>query len=162
MQFKNNTKQRFKTIQGLRSFKDTLPKNIKKIIKKKGHIFSETLNNWKYIVGNEIFQICYPKSFKNSNKFGVSTLHVMVKRGHEIDLEYSKKEIMNKMNSFFGYAVVEKLKFISFDDAQTKFKKIDESENRVTNSKYTDRINDIKNDKIKKSLLELTKLFKQR
>jgi hypothetical protein len=162
MQFKNNTKQRLKTIQGLRSFKDTLPKNIKKIIKKKGHIFSETLNNWKYIVGNEIFQICYPKSFKNSNKFGVSTLQVMVKRGHEIDLEYSKKEIMDKMNSFFGYAVVEKLKFISFDDAQTKFKKIDEKKNHVTNSKYTDRINDIKNDKIKKSLLELTKLFKQR
>ncbi|WP_415322934.1 DUF721 domain-containing protein [Candidatus Pelagibacter sp. Uisw_127] len=162
MQFKNNTKQRFKTIQGLRSFKDTLPKNIKKIIKKKGHIFSETLNNWKYIVGNEIFQICYPKSFKNSNKFGVSTLQVMVKRGHEIDLEYSKKEMMDKMNSFFGYAVVEKLKFISFDDAQTKFKKIDKNENYVTNSKYTDRINDIKNDKIKKSLLELTKLFKQR
>jgi hypothetical protein len=162
MQFKNNTKQRFKTIQGLRSFKDTLPKNIKKIIKKKGHIFSETLNNWKYIVGNEIFQICYPKLFKNSNKFGVSTLHVMVKRGHEIDLEYSKKEIMDKMNSFFGYAVVEKLKFISFDDAQTKFKKIDENENHVTNSKYTDRINHIKNDKIKKSLIELTKLFKQR
>ena len=162
MQFKNNTKQRFKTIQGLRSFKDTLPNNIKKIIKKKGHIFSETLNNWKYIVGNEIFQICYPKSFKNSNKFGVSTLHIMVKRGHEIDLEYSKKEIMDKMNSFFGYAVVEKLKFISFNDDQTKFKKIDENENHVTNSKYANKINNIKNDKIKKSLLELTKLFNQR
>ena len=162
MQFKNNTKQRFKTIQGLRSFKDTLPKNIKKIIKKKGHIFSETLNNWKYIVGDDLFQICYPKSFKNSNKFGVSTLQIMVKRGHEIDLEYSKKEIMDKMNSFFGYAVVEKLKFISFDDAQTKFKKLDTNENHVTNNKYTDRINNIKNDKIKKSLLELTKLFKQR
>ncbi|MDA8841462.1 DUF721 domain-containing protein [Candidatus Pelagibacter bacterium] len=162
MQFKNNTKQRFKTIQGLRSFKDTLPKNIKKIIKKKGHIFSETLNNWKYIVGDNLFQICYPKSFKNSNKFGVSTLQIMVKRGHEIDLEYSKKVIMDKMNSFFGYAVVEKLKFISFDDAQTKFKKLATNENHVTNIKYADRINSIKNDKIKKSLLELTKLFKQR
>ncbi|MDB9698963.1 DUF721 domain-containing protein [Candidatus Pelagibacter sp.] len=162
MQFKNNTKQRFKTIQGLRSFKDTLPKNIKKIIKKKGHIFSETLNNWKYIVGDDLFQICYPKSFKNSNKFGVSTLQIMVRRGHEIDLEYSKKVIMDKMNSFFGYAVVEKLKFISFDDAQTKFKKLDTNENYVTNIKYTDRINSIKNDKVKKSLLELTKLFKQR
>ena len=162
MQFKNNTKQRFKTIQGLRSFKDTLPKNIKKIIKKKGHIFSETLNNWKYIVGDDLFQICYPKSFKNSNKFGVSTLQIMVKRGHEIDLEYSKKVIMDKMNSFFGYAVVEKLKFISFDYAQTKFKKLDTNENHVTNIKYADRINSIKNDKVKKSLLELTKLFKQR
>jgi len=162
MSVKNNIKQRNRSFQGLRSFKDTLPTNIKKIIKKKGHIFSETLNNWKLIVGDEIFQICYPKTFKNSNKFGVSTLYVMVKRGHEIDLEYSKKEIMSKMNSFFGYVVVEKLKFLSFDDAQTKFKKIDENENRVTNSKYTDRIKDIKNDKIKQSLLELTKLFKQR
>ena len=159
MQFKNNTKQRFKTIQGLRSFKDTLPKNIKKIIKKKGHIFSETLNNWKYIVGDDLFQICYPKSFKNSNKFGVSTLQIMVKRGHEIDLEYSKKVIMNKMNSFFGYAVVEKLKFISFDDAQTKFKKLDKNENHVTNIKYADRINSIKNDKIKKSLLRINEII---
>jgi hypothetical protein len=162
MQFKNNTKQRLKTIQGLRSFKDTLPKNIKKIIKKKGHIFSETLNNWKYIVGNEVFQICYPKLFKNSNNFAVSTLHVMVKRGHEIDLEYSKKEIMDKMNSFFGYTVVEKLKFVSFNDAQTNFKKVIKNENNVTNKRYTDSIKDIKNDKIKNSLLELTKLFKQR
>ena len=162
MQFKNNTKQRFKTIQGLRSFKDTLPKNIKKIIKKKGHIFSETLNNWKYIVGDELFKICYPKTFKNSNKFGVSTLQVMVKRGHEVDLEYSKKNIMDKMNSFFGYTVIEKLKFISFDDTQTKLKKIEKDINGVTNNKYADRIKSIKNEKIKKSLLELTKLFKQK
>ena len=160
MQFKNSSKQR--NVQGLRSFKDTLPKNIKKIIKKKGHIFSETLNNWKYIVGDELFQICYPKSFKNSNKFGASTLQVMVKRGHEIDIEYSKKDIMNKMNSFFGYMVVEKLKFISFDDAQTEFKKDEKNDNSVTNNKYTHKIKDVKNDKIKKSLLELTRLFKQR
>ena len=52
----------------------------------------------------------------------------MVKRGHEVDMEYSKKDIMDKMNSFFGYAVVEKLKFISFDDAQTKFKKEEKNE----------------------------------
>ena len=162
MQFKNNIKQRFKTIQGLRSFKDTLPKNIKKIIKKRGHIFSETLSNWKYIVGSNLFKVCYPKSFKNSNKLGVSTLNVMVKRGHEVDLEYSKKDIMDKMNSFFGYTVVEKLKFISFDDAQTKFKKISENVNYVTNSKYENRIMRIKNVKVKNSLLELTKLFKQR
>jgi hypothetical protein len=66
------------------------------------------------------------------------------------------------MNSFFGYTVVEKLKFISFDDAQTKFKKISENVNYVTNSKYENRIMRIKNVKVKNSLLELTKLFKQR
>ena len=162
MSFKNNIKQRNSSFQGLRSFKDTLPTSVKKIINKKGHIYSETLNNWKYIVGDELFKICYPKTFKNSNRFGVSTLLIMVGRGHEVDLEYSKKEIINKMNSFFGYSVVEKIKFTSFsDENETHFKKNDNEQN-VTNKKYQKKINDVKNEKIKKSLIELTKVFKQK
>ena len=148
MNFKYNTKQRNKTIQGLRSFKDTLPQEAKRILNKKGHIFSETLNNWKYLVGDNFFNICYPKSFKNSNKFGVSTLLVMVKRGHEIDIEYSKKQIMNKMNSYFGYTVVEKIKEKKVINA--------------TKSEHIKKISNIKNDKIKKSLLELSKLFSKK
>lgn len=165
MPYKNNIKQRNKTIQGLRSFKDTLPTKIKKLIKKKGHIFSETLNNWKYIVGEEFFKICYPKTFKNSNKFGVSTLIIMVKRGREVDLEYSKKQIIDKMNGFFGYEVVEKLKLISFDDNFTSFKKdhnIRLEPSSATNNKFINKIIDIKNDKIKKSLIELNNLFKKK
>ena len=162
MQFKKYTKQRRKSIQGLRSFKDTLPKNIKKVINKKGHIYSETLNNWKYIVGENLFKVCYPKSFKNSNRFGVSTLVVMVKRGHEVDLEYSKKDVMDKMNSYFGYGVVEKLKLISFDDEKKIFKKENSQDKIVTNSKYQTTINNVKNEKIKKSLIELTKVFKEK
>ena len=162
MQFKNNTKRGNVTIQGLRSFKDTLPKNVKKIINKKGHIYSETLGNWRYIVGDELFKVCYPKTFKNSNRFGVSTLLVMVKRGHEVDLEYSKKEILDKMNSFFGYLVVEKLKFISFNEDQNITFSEENKVKNVTIKKYQSKINDIKNDKIKKSLIELTKVFKQK
>ena len=162
MQFKNNTKQRNQTVQGLRSFKDTLPKNVKKIINKKGHIYSETLSRWKYIVGVELFKVCYPKTFKNSNRFGVSTLVIMVKRGHEVELEYSKKDIINKMNSFFGYSVVEKLKLVSFDYEQEIV-----SENKKINrdmeiNKYKNKINDVKNDKIKKSLMKLAKVFKEK
>ena len=162
MQFKKYTKQRNRSIQGLRSFKDTLPKNIKKVINKKGHIYSETLSNWKYIVGENLFKICYPKSFKNSNRFGVSTLLIMVIRGHEVDLEYSKKEIIDKMNSFFGYSVVEKLKFITFDDEKKIFLKKNTLNQNETNNKYQKKINDVKNDKIRKSLLELTKVFKEK
>ena len=162
MQFKKYTKQRNRSFQGLRSFKDTLPKNIKKVINKKGHIYSETLSNWKYIVGESLFKVCYPKSFKNSNKFGVSTLMIMVKRGHEVDLEYSKKEIVNKMNSFFGYTVVEKLKFTSFEDEKKNFLQEGNQKEIVTNSKYQNKINDVKNEKIKKSLIELTRVFKEK
>ena len=162
MQSKNNTKQRNASIQGLRSFKDTLPKNVKKIINKKGHVYSETLSNWKYLVGSELFKICYPKTFKNSNKFGVSTLVVMVKRGHEVDVEYSKKDILDKMNNFFGYTVVEKLKFISFDDEQEITNLSDAKVKNVAISKYQDKIKDVKNEKIKKSLKELTRVFTEK
>ena len=162
MQFKKYTKQRNKSIQGLRSFKDTLPKNIKKFINKRGHIYSETLNNWKYIAGENLFKVCYPKSFKNSNRFGVSTLLIMVKRGHEVDLEYSKKKIIDNMNSFFGSSVVEKLKFTSFDEEKKAFIKKNDQEEDVTNKKYLNKINDVKNEKIKKSLLNLTKVFRQK
>ena len=162
MSFKNNIKQRNSSFQGLRSFKDTLPTSVKKIINKKGHIYSETLNSWKYIVGDELFKICYPKTFKNSNRFGVSTLLIMVKRGHEVDLEYSKKNILDKMNSFFGYSVVEKLKFISFDDEQQIFVTPNNNQENVAIDKYKNKINDVKNEKIKKSLIELTKVFKEK
>ena len=162
MQFKNNTKQRNTGIQGLRSFKDTLPKNVKKIINKKGHVYSETLNNWKNLVGNELFKVCYPKTFKNSNKFGVGTLVIMVKRGHEVDVEYSKKDILDKMNNFFGYSVVEKLKFISFDDEQEITTSDNTDVKNVAISKYQHKIKDVKNEKIKKSLIELTKVFREK
>ena len=161
MQFKNNSKQRFGSIQGLRSFKDTLPKNIKKVINKRGHIYSETLNNWKFIVGKDLFKVCYPKTFKNLNKFGVSTLLIMVKRGHEVDLEYSKKEIMDRMNSLFQNPVVERIKIISFHDEKL-IKQENEPKTNVTNNKFKKKINNIKNEKVKKSLIELTKVFKQK
>ena len=162
MQFKKYTKQRNRSIQGLRSFKDTLPKNIKKVINKKGHIYSETLSNWKYIVGESLFKVCYPRSFKNSNKFGASTLLVMVKRGHEIDLEYSKKQIIDKMNIFFGYSVVEKLKLVSFNDEIEILSKDSRKEKNVTNNKYQKKIDNVKNEIIKKSLHELIKVFKEK
>ena len=162
MYFKNNTKQRLRSIQGLRSFKDTLPTNIKKVINKRGRIFSEILNNWKFLVGESLFKVCFPKSFKNSNKFGVSTLLIMVKRGHEIDLEYSKKEIMNKVNSFFGNTVIEKIKFTTFEEERKQVIRDKIKKNAVTRKTYHEKIEGVKNEKIKKSLIELTKVFREK
>ena len=162
MQFKKYTKQRNGSIQGLRSFKDTLPKNIKKFISKRGQIYSETLNNWKHIVGENLFKVCYPKSYKNSNKFGVSTLTIMVRRGNEVDLEYSKKEIITRMNTFFEGQVVEKIKLTSFNDERRIIVEKNDLNLHVTNNKFKDKISNVKNEKIKKSLLELTKVFKEK
>ena len=159
MQFKNNSKQRFKSIQGLRSFKDTLPKNIKKLINKRGHIFSETLNNWKHIAGEDLFKVCYPKAYRSSNKFGVSTLLIMVKRGHEIELEYSKKKIMDKMNFFFQNQVVERIKFKSFNDEKSD-RQENEPQTHGTKNRFEKKLTNVENENLKKSLIELTKVFK--
>ena len=158
MSLKYNTKQRNKSIQGLRSFKDTLPTKIKKILIKKGHIYSGTLDNWKYIVGEELFKVCYPKSFKNSNKLNGSCLNIMVKRGSEVDLEYSKKTIIKKINAYFGYNVVQNIRLNTFEDRyeKTTRKKVI----NATKSEHIKKITNIKNDKIKNSLLELSKLYK--
>ena len=158
MQYKSNSKQRYRSIQGLRSFKDTLPTKVKKILKKKGHIFSETLDNWRYIVGDELFKVCYPKSFKSSNKFGASTLSIMVKRGHEVEMEYSKTEIIKKINTYFNDRIVEKIRLITFDSNQKIFKR--EIIKDVTKNRYTKKITNIKNEKIKNSLLKLSNLLK--
>ena len=158
MQYKSNSKQRYRSIQGLRSFKDTLPTKVKKILNKKGHIFSETLDNWRYIVGDDLFKVCYPKSFKSSNKFSSSTLSIMVKRGHEVEMEYSKTEIIKKINTYFNDRIVEKIRLITFDSNQKIFKR--EIIKDVTKNQYTKKITNIKNEKIKNSLLKLSNLLK--
>jgi hypothetical protein len=158
MSLKYNTKQRYKSIQGLRSFKNTLPTKVKRILDKKGHMYSETLDNWKYIVGDELFKVCYPKSFKSSNKLGGSYLNIMVKRGNEVDLEYSKKNIINKMNAYFGYEAVKNIKLNTFEGQYEK--NIEKKFSNVTKREHIKKIDNIKNDKIKKSLLELSKIFR--
>ena len=161
MQFKKYTKQRNGSIQGLRSLKYTLPKNIQKFIIKRGQVYSKTLHNWKYIVGDELFKVCYPKSYKNSNKLSVSTLLIMVKRGHEVELEYSKKEIMDRLNSLFENSVVKKIKLISFTD-ESLFKKKYDIQKNVEKNNYIDKVSHIKNEKIKKSLIQLSKVLSRK
>ena len=149
MQFKKYTKQRLGGIQGLRSFKDTLPTKVKKIIYKKGSMLPEILNNWKYIVGKELFDICYPNKFKSSNKVRGSTLEIMVNRGSEVDVEYSKKQIMNKLNSIFGYVAVDKIKIITFE----KNEKINLEKNKSASKRdFSKSLNGIKNVSIKNAL----------
>ena len=161
MNSKYYNKNSRKIIQGLRSFKDILPSKVKSLINKKGQIYSETLDNWRYFVGNDLFDISFPKSFKNENKLGSSCLTVMVKRGNEVNFEYSKNIIIEKINSFFGYEAVQNLKLVSFEE---KNQEINEKQagRDVTKYKYKKQISDIKNDKIKNSLIELSKVYKKK
>lgn len=156
MNFKYNSKQRNTSIQGLRLFKDTLPTKAKKIITKKGEIYSKTLDNWKYIVGEKLFKVCFPKSYRKSNIRG-NCLIIMVKHGCQVDLEYSKQNIIDKINYFFGRNVVDNVSLKFFDDNNLVDQEIKSI--NVTKNSFKDKISIIKNKEIKNSLLKLDKLF---
>ena len=113
MRLKNNTRHRKKSIQGLRSFKDSLPKNIRETILKKADVYSKLIDNWKTIVGDDLFEACIPKSFKNFRSSGIKCLNLVVKRGKEIDVEYSRKFMIDKINKFYGYEFVNTIKLLS-------------------------------------------------
>ena len=161
MNSKNYNRNNRKFIQGLRSFKDILPSKIKKIINKKGQIYSETLDNWRNFVGNDLFNISFPKSYKNENKLRSSCLTVMVKRGNEVNFEYSKNIVIEKINSFFGFEAVKSIKLVSFEEISEKFIEKQSLDN-VTKNKYKKQISGIKNEKIKISLSELSRVYKKR
>ena len=112
MHIKNNIRQNTFYIQGLRSFKNSLPKNVKKILNKKGLVYYEILNRGNYLVGNEISKVSFPKTFKPSRKNAPGTLIINVQRGNEINIEFNKNKIIEKINSYFGYRILnnEKIK----------------------------------------------------
>ena len=154
-----NSNQRSKVIQGLRSFKDTLPTKIKKIINKKGTIYPEILDNWKHFVGNDLFKFSFPIKYKNSNKINNSTLEIMIKRGKEIDIEYSKNKIIDKINAYFGYKVLEKIKIVTFDRDETYN---EEEISYASKKKFHSNIKNVKDESLRRSLSNLIKVFKSR
>tara|TARA_Y100000590_G_C15023579_1_gene752298 strand:- start:164 stop:523 length:360 start_codon:yes stop_codon:yes gene_type:complete len=118
MRFKNNTRQRNRSIQGLRSFKDTLPKDIREAIFKKANIYSKIIDNWKKIVGHDLYEACSPASFKNLKNSGIKCMSIMVKKGREVDVEYSRKVLISRINEFLGYEFVNKIKLINYKDTK--------------------------------------------
>ena len=115
MHHKQNNKESKTYVQGLRPFGNTLPRGIKGILKKNGYNYSEIISKWNLLVGKNISNCCYPKSIKMNQKNKSGTLVLLLERGNEINVEYSKKEIINKINSYFGYRLINEVK-LTFKD----------------------------------------------
>ena len=106
-------------------------------------------------MGNEISKISYPKSFKPSAKNAPGTLIIGVQRGSEINVEFNKNIIIEKINSFFGYKILNEIRLETFNFLKKNVnnKKMHISLNNK--KKIKDSIKSINNQKIKKSLTEL-------
>ena len=158
MHFKKSIKQGSFYIQGLRSFKDTLPKNLKKILNKRGYVYSDIINNWSYIVGSNISNVSYPKSFKPNGKKSAGTLIINVQRGNEVDIEYSKTQIINKINSYFGYRLINEIRLKTINSETQKIK--NKNALKKLSKNFEKKINEVKNKNIRNSLSQLLDVIK--
>ena len=108
MHKKNNNKmQTF--IQGLRPFSTSIPKSLRKYLRKGGYNYSNIVDNWTKIVNKKISDVCYPVTVKMGKEMRDGTLVLNVIHGKEVEVEYGKNEIIDKINSFFGYNCINKI-----------------------------------------------------
>jgi hypothetical protein len=144
-------------IQGLRPFSSTVPYGLKKKLKKGGYNFSEIVDNWTKLVGNTISSACYPCTIKMNSNMKEGTLILNVIHGNEVNIEYCKTEILDKINSFFGYQCIKEIKLKSTREEKNE-KKLEQNKKTVMKS-YKNELNNVKNNDLKNSLKELIKAF---
>jgi hypothetical protein len=152
MHYKQNNKESKTYVQGLRSFGNTLPRGVKGLLKKNGYNYSEIISKWNFLVGKEISNFSFPLEIKINKGNDGATLVLSIERGNEINIEYSKNEIINKINSYFGYKLINTVQLkASASKHKKKIKKITGNLPR----KLKTKINEIKSENIRKSLSEL-------
>ena len=166
MHYKQNNKESKTYVQGLRPFVNTLPRGIKGILKKNGYNYSEIVGKWKSLVGKDISDFAHPKSIKISKNQKNGILILQVKRGNEITIEYSKKEIIEKINSFFGYKAITDLRIHqNFTTFKSNIEKLNSSEKELNSFEKElifNKVNDLKNSDLKEALINLGSNIKQR
>jgi len=158
MHHKQNNKESKTYVQGLRSFGNTLPRGIKNILRKNGYNYTEIISKWKGLVGEEISNCSYPKSIKMKKGETNGTLLIAVKRGNEITVEYSKTEIIRKINSYFGYQLINEIKLEAFNSENKKIR----NNNAISkiSKNFQSKIDKIKNKNLKSSLSQLLDTIK--
>ncbi len=159
MHNKNNNKtQTF--IQGLRPFSSSIPKTLKKHLKKGGYNYSNIVDNWTEIVSKKISDACYPITVKMGKKMKDGTLVLNVIHGKEMQIEYEKNEIIDNINSFFGYNCISNVKLKIVQD---KIKDENKYFPKIKNlSKIEKKMNTVDNEQLKSSLNNFLKAYNEK
>tara|TARA_B100000945_G_C20166533_1_gene495699 strand:+ start:75 stop:530 length:456 start_codon:yes stop_codon:yes gene_type:complete len=148
------------SIQGLRTVSNSLPRGLKTILKKGGHNYSTIIYNWSNLVGKKISNVCYPKSVKAGKDLKNGMLVLNVFHGDQVFVEYSKKDIIDKVNSFFGYQFIKDIRLVLVKEKVDKIKKYDF--NNDEKIRFKSKIEKIGNQNLKKNLTNLINVFNKR
>ena len=110
MHSKKSNNKNYSFIQGLKPFSRSIPQGLKKLLKKGSYNFSNIIDNWTKMVGKDISDACYPNTIKMGKEMNNGTLILNVIHGNELNIEYGKQEIIDKINSFFGFKCIKEVK----------------------------------------------------
>ena len=159
MHKKNNSKtQTF--IQGLRPFSSSIPKTLKRHLKKGGYNYSNIVDNWTRMVSKKISDACYPIKVKMGKEMRNGTLILNVLHGKEIEVEYEKNEIKDKINSFFGYNCISNVNLkIVQPEINNKIKNFQKIKNL---DKVEAKMKEVNDDKLKVSLRNFLKAYNEK
>jgi hypothetical protein len=159
MHNKNNNKtQTF--IQGLRPFSSSIPKKLKKHIRKGGYNYSNIVDNWTRMVSKKISDSCYPITVKMGKDMKNGNLVLNVVHGKELEVEYEKQDIIEKINSFFGYNCISHITLKIVQDAIKNNKKVFPKIKNL--SKIKKKMNKVNNGDLKNYLNNFLKAFNER
>ena len=159
MHNKNNNKTHT-YIQGLRPFSSSIPKTLKKHLRKGGYNYSNIVDNWTKMVSKEISDNCYPLTVKMGKGMKDGTLVLNVIHGKELDVEYKKNEITDKINSFFGYNCVNQVKLKVISNKIIRRNKVLP---KIKDLKQIDeKIKKVENNQLKNSLSKFLKAYNER
>ena len=126
-------------------------------LKKRGFIHTKIVSSWATLT-KEYAKFSSPIKIKFAkSKFDDGTLFIKVKSGLGPELEMKSINIINRINSMFGYKAINKIKFQNgyFEDEEIKNNKI--IENSKLNIKFNQKIKKIKNEKLADALFQLGK-----
>ncbi len=159
MHSKNNNKtQTF--VQGLRPFSSSIPKTLKKHLRKGGYNYSNIVENWTKMMSKKISDVCYPSTVKVGKNMKNGNLVLNVIHGKEMEVEYEKKEIMDKINSFFGYNCISHVTLKIVEDSIKTNKKIFP---KIKNfSKIKEKMEKVNNNELKSSLNNFLKAYNEK
>jgi len=159
MHNKNNNKtQTF--VQGLRPFSSSIPKTLKKHLRKSGYNYSNIVDNWTKMVNKKISDACYPNTVKMGKDMKDGNLVLNVIHGKEMEIEYAKSEIIGKINSFFGYNCIS---HVTLKIVQDTIKSNDKVFPKIKNlSKIETQMKQIDNSELRGSLKNFVKAFNER
>ena len=153
---KNNNNKSYTFIQGLRPFSRSLPHGLKKLLKKGSYNFSNIVDNWLKMVGKDLSNVCYPNTVKMGKEMSNGILILNVIHGNELTVEYSKQEIMDKINSFFGFNCIKEVKLKVVQEKNILKKNLPLNEAKLN---YNNKLKNIKNEELKKTLNKLIEAY---